>query len=115
MPQPNELVGAAEEAAVPPSSGGEARTWTFVTNHLAVLACIDGDAEMRVSDIARRTGITERATQGILHDLVESGYVDRRRVGRRNHYEVRRDLTLRRPLFESVRIGALLDLVANGN
>ena len=70
---------------------------------------------MRVSDIARRTGITERATQGILHDLVESGYVDRRRVGRRNHYEVRRDLTLRRPLFESVRIGALLDLVADGN
>jgi predicted ArsR family transcriptional regulator len=111
MPQPDELVAPAPDGTV--ESG---RPWTFVTNHLTVLACIDADAEMRVRDIARRTGITERATQGILHDLVESGYVDRRRVGRRNHYEVRRDLTLRRPLFESVRIGALLDLVShNGN
>ena len=56
-----------------------------------MLACVASDPEMRVSDIARAAGITERAAQGILHDLVASGYVERKRVGRRNHYDVQRE------------------------
>ena len=31
-------------------------------------------------------GITERAVQAIVNDLVEAGYVDRTSIGRRNHY-----------------------------
>jgi DNA-binding MarR family transcriptional regulator len=37
-------------------------------------------------DIAEHVGITERAAQPIVLDLVEAGYVQRKRVGRRNHY-----------------------------
>lgn len=113
MPQSDELAAAAAEAVAPsPDQGLEvARSWGFVTNHLSVLACVASDPEMRVADIARAAGITERATQGILADLVESGYVERRRIGRRNHYDVQRSKPLRRPLFKTIEVGALLDLV----
>ena len=113
MPHPDELAAAADEAAAPSPSPrtGDARAWAFLTNHLAVLACVAADPEMRIADIARTTGITERAAQSILHDLVESGYVDRKRVGRRNQYDVRREKMLRRPLFRTIAVGELLDLV----
>lgn len=113
MPHFDELAAAADEVAAPSAPSGTAgtRTWAFVTNHLAVLVCVAADPEMRVSDIARAAGITERAAQGILHDLVASGYVERKRVGRRNHYDVQRSKPLRRPLFKMVAVGDLLDLV----
>ena len=39
-------------------------------------------------------GITERAAHRIVNELVDAGYVSRRRSGRRNHYTVHRDLPL---------------------
>jgi hypothetical protein len=56
-------------------------------------------------------GITERATQGIVSDLVEAGYVSRTRVGRRNRYAVRDDLPLRHPLEHDQAVGNLLQVV----
>ncbi len=93
-------------------SGTQSVKWTFLTNHAHVLICVARDPGVRLRDVAERVGITERATQGIIGDLVEAGYVDRRRVGRRNHYSVRDDLPLRHPLERQHRIGALLDLLS---
>ncbi len=86
--------------------------WTFLTNHAHVLICVARDPGVRLRDVAERVGITERATQGIIGDLVAAGYVDRRRVGRRNHYSVREDLPLRHPLEWQHNIGDLLDLLS---
>ncbi len=86
--------------------------WTFLTNHAHVLLCIAGDPGVRLRDVAERVGITERATQGIVGDLVDAGYVSRTRVGRRNHYAVRDDLPLRHPIEQEHAIGHLLQLVA---
>lgn len=86
--------------------------WTFLTNHAHVLICVARDPGVRLRDVAERVGITERATQGIIGDLVAAGYVDRRRVGRRNHYSVREDLPLRHPLERQHQIGDLLDLLS---
>ena len=87
-------------------------TWTFLTNHGHVLVCIAGDPGIRGRDIAARVGITERATQAIIADLVAGGYVTRTRVGRRNHYEIHPDRPLRHPVEQPHRIGELLQLVA---
>ncbi len=83
-------------------------TWTFLTNHGHVLVCIAGDANIRGRDIAARVGITERAAQAIITDLVSEGYVKRTKVGRRNHYEVNPDAPLRHPLERDHTVGELL-------
>src|SRR5207247_1242308 len=73
------------------STSIEPRTWTFLTNHAQVLLCLSGDPEIRLRDVAERVGITERACQRIVADLVATGYVTASRVGRRNHYTVDRE------------------------
>jgi DNA-binding transcriptional ArsR family regulator len=82
--------------------------WTFLTNHGHVLVCIAEEPDVRGRDIAERVGITERAAQAIIADLVEEGYVTRTREGRRNRYEVHADAPLRHPLEEDHTIGELL-------
>jgi hypothetical protein len=72
--------------------------WTFFTNHAHALVCIARDPEIRVRDVAARVGITERAAQRIVADLVDAGYLERTRDGRRNHYRVRADRPLRHPV-----------------
>lgn len=88
-------------------------TWTFLTNHGHVLVCIASDPGIRGRDIAARVGITERATQAIIADLVAEGYVNRTRIGRRNVYEINSDRPLRHPVEQPHSIGELLRLVAN--
>ena len=90
----------------------EAGGWTFVTNHLAVLLVIAEDDGVRMSDIAERVGVTERAVQRIVADLVETGYLTRTRVGRRNRYEVNDELPLRHLQAQHKRVRELLVLLA---
>jgi DNA-binding IclR family transcriptional regulator len=85
--------------------------WRFVTNHTQVLPCIARDPGVRLRDIADVAGITERAAQRILSDLVDAGFVTRERVGRRNHYRINRDLEMRHPAQAGHDIGALIDLL----
>ena len=75
--------------------------WTFLTNHAHVLLCLAAAPGLRVRAIADRVGISERAVLRILHDLVEAGYVERERTGRRTRYEVRLD----RPMRHAVEAG----------
>ena len=89
------------------------KPWRFVTSHTQVLLCIARNPEIRIRDVADLTGITERAAQRIISDLVEAGYVQRERVGRRNHYVVRTDLKMRHPLQQTYEIGELLELLLN--
>ncbi len=82
--------------------------WTFFTNHGHVLVCLADDPTIRTRDIAVRVGITERAAQGIVADLVAAGFVTRTREGRRNRYEVHPDRPLRHPLEAEHTVGELL-------
>lgn len=91
----------------------EIRSWTFLTNHSHVLLCIAEDPDVRLRDVAQRVGITERATQRIVAELEEAGYLSHEKVGRRNHYEVHRSLPLRHPLEDHLEIGALLRVLTN--
>jgi DNA-binding MarR family transcriptional regulator len=86
--------------------------WDFLTNHAHVLTCVARDPGIRLRDIARDVGITERAAHRILSELIDGGYVLRRRQGRRNSYEIVRDLPLRHPLVEQREVGELLEVLA---
>jgi predicted ArsR family transcriptional regulator len=87
-------------------------SWTFLTNHAHVLVCLAADADMRMRDVARLVGITERAAQRILHDLVTAGYVSRTRVGRRNSYRLRLEQPMRHPLESGHAVRALIAALA---
>jgi predicted DNA-binding transcriptional regulator len=86
--------------------------WKFLTNYGLALLCIAGDPGVRLRDIADQLDITERAAHRIVSGLVDSGYVTRERVGRRNSYEVRSDLPIR-TLERDVQLGDLLQIVGN--
>ena len=87
-------------------------SWTFLSNHGHVLVCIAKDPGIRGRDIAELVGITERAAQAIVADLVVAGYVKRNRVGRRNHYEIDLDVPVRHPVEQPHSIGELLSALA---
>jgi DNA-binding IclR family transcriptional regulator len=87
------------------------KTWRFLSNHTQVLLCIQRDPDVRFRDIAEMVGITERAAQRIVADLIESGYVESKRIGRRNHYRVNTDVAMRHPAQEGHDVGELLRLL----
>ena len=93
------------------SSNDHAAPWTFLTNHTQVLLCITQDVDVTLRDVALKVGITERAAQRIVADLVAADIIDRRRVGRRNHYLINRRAAMRHAAQANLQIGPLLDLL----
>ena len=89
-----------------------AHGWTFLTNHAHVMVALALDPDMRVRDLADAVGITERAAQRIVGELVDAGYLRREKHGRRNRYHLDSSLPLRHPLEGHHSIGRLLDVLA---
>jgi predicted transcriptional regulator of viral defense system len=85
--------------------------WTFLTNHAHALVSIARDPGLRLRDVAERVGVTERAAQRIVSELVDAGYLERTREGRRNSYRVRPDRPLRHPLEDGHHIGEILEVL----
>jgi predicted ArsR family transcriptional regulator len=77
------------------------KTWTFVTNHTQVLLCLARNPDMRLRDVAADVGITERAAQRILAELVEAG----------NQYTINRSRAMRHAAQSGHDIGELLDML----
>ncbi len=82
--------------------------WKFLTNHALVLSFIANHPRITAIDLANEIGITERATRKIIADLLEAGFITKKRDGRRNFYGINTELTLRHPSHGEVEIGDLL-------
>ena len=93
------------------SSENDNKTWRFLSNHTQVLLCLHRDPNARFRDIGQSVGITERAAQRIVADLIESGYVESERAGRRKHYRINTDIAMRHPAQHGHEIGELLELM----
>lgn len=93
------------------SRADDRKSWRFLSNHTQVLLTLQRDPNARLRDIAEHVGITERAAQRIVADLIESGYVESERVGRRNHYRINSDVAMRHPAQDGHEIGQLLNLL----
>lgn len=87
------------------------RPFSFLTNHGLALLCIAEDPGVRMRDIAANVQITERAAQRIVADLVDAGYVDRERVGRRNRYTIQTGFPIELPAQRDVDINSLLNVL----
>ena len=86
-------------------------TWTFITNHGAVLALIAKHIEITAREIAVQLGITERSVHRIISELEGEGYIRKRRIGRSNRYAVNPDLPLRHQTQRDTGIGDLLQVL----
>jgi DNA-binding MarR family transcriptional regulator len=89
----------------------EHKSWTFLTNHAQVLLCIAQNSDIRIRDIAQTVGITERAAQRIVLDLVQANFLERRRNGRRNHYAINPNAEMRHAAQQGHAVGELLNLL----
>ena len=88
--------------------------WTFFTNHAHVLLCITRDPGIRIRDLAVQVGVTERAAQRLVAELVAAGYLECTRDGRRNSYQVHTELPLRHPVERPHRVGEVLAVLLGG-
>ncbi len=104
---------AKKESLTPEILNGQSANdvWTFLTNHSHVLLCLYHNPDMRLRDVARLVGITERMVQKIVADLATAGYLDITKEGRCNHYRVNADLKLRHPLEMHHTVGELLEIL----
>jgi DNA-binding IclR family transcriptional regulator len=91
------------------SMADDGKSWTFLTNHAQLLLCLADNPEIRLRDVADHVGITERAAQRILADLVEAGYVRTERIGRRNRYTIDTRHAMRHSAQLGYDVGALLE------
>jgi len=85
--------------------------WTLLTNHAHVLVCLSRDPTQRMRDIALLVGITERAVQRIVQELISTGFLTVKKEGRNNHYNVIDRQPLRHPLEAHRTVRDLLGLV----
>lgn len=104
----NSALGASIEGTAAARGG----SWTFLSNHAHVLLCLAADPHQTLPQIAARVGITSRAVQLIMSDLICGGYITRTKVGRRNHYRINPDGHLRHPLEAHHRVADLISALA---
>lgn len=87
--------------------------WSFLTNHARVLLVIAGNPDIRLREIAATVGISERRAHGLVTDLAASGYLTKKRDGRRNTYEIQSERPLEDDLTQPRPIGEILDLLSD--
>ena len=87
--------------------------WTFITNHAVVLTLLDREENLTSREIAIALGITERTVIRIIHDLEETGYITKRKVGRQNHYTLNKGLPLRRADQREINVHELIQLLSH--
>lgn len=88
--------------------------WTLLSNHGHVMVFLARNPEARLRDLAAEVGITERAAQRIVNELVEDGYLLKERVGRRNHYRLNRRAPMRHPIERDHSVGEFLASLGGG-
>jgi len=94
-----------EEIKTAPSS------WTFLTNHAHVLLSLANNPYVRMRDIAREVGITERSVHHIIVKLEADGYLEHIRDGRRNVYKVFTSKNLRHSIESHRKVNDLIQLI----
>jgi sugar-specific transcriptional regulator TrmB len=85
--------------------------WTFITNHGAVFVLIAMHRKITAREIAIQLEITERSVRNIIKDLVTEGYVEKRREGRSNVYDIVPDKPVRTKLPRDIAVEDLLKIL----
>jgi len=98
---------------MPTNTSNENKTsWTFLTNHFHVLVVLARDSESRVRDISDEVGITQRAVQRIIAELITEKILSVEKMGRRNSYQINHSTSLKHSLESKHTVGELLKLLS---
>jgi DNA-binding IclR family transcriptional regulator len=86
-------------------------SWSFLSNHGAVLVLVATQPQVTATEIGSQLGITERPVRRIIAELEAAGYVRRTREARSNRYEVNPVLSLPGPVLRDLAVGDLIDIL----
>lgn len=86
-----------ESRRKPTCKNGLMAEWTFLTHHAHLLMQVAANPDATVKELADVVGLTTRSAVKILNDLEATGYLERERRGRRNHYVLHHGQPLRHP------------------
>jgi len=87
------------------------RRWTIITNYGLVLAYIAKHPESTVREIAPAITLTEWTVFKIIAELELEGYIERKKVGRKNIYSIDPSRSLRHETVRHVLVGDFLKLL----
>ena len=83
--------------------------WSLLSTHGLVLLSVADKPEVTTREIADNLGMAERSVQRAVSDLDSTGYIRRKKVGRRNRYDVNHKKPLRSPIKQDKRVADLLN------
>lgn len=87
--------------------------WTFLTHHAHVLLEVAKNPDATIEQVAAAVGVSTRSAVTILNDLEATGYLERERRGRRNHYVLHPDRPLRHPSNAAHTVGELIEALSD--
>lgn len=82
--------------------------WSLLSTHGLVLLSVADKPETTTREMADNLGMTERSVQRAVSDLDSAGYIKRKKVGRRNRYDVNGEKPLRSPIKQDKSVDNLL-------
>lgn len=94
------------------TSPSHSSKWTFLTNHFHIIVSLSRQPYSRIRDLSDEVGITQRAVQRILAELVADKVLKITKEGRRNFYTINRKKRLKHSLESKHSIGELLDILS---
>ena len=84
------------------------RKWNFLSNYGLVLTHLFQNSRATLREIARGTDLTERAVYQIVRELEEGGFIEKKRVGRRNTYTVDQSALFSFPVYQGLNIAQMV-------
>ena len=104
---------AATDNELERAVSGHETDWTYFSNYVHVLVCLAENPRMRLVEIARRVGVTERTAFRIITNLEEAGVLSIVKDGRRNTYLIDLSRHLRHPLESHCTVGEMLRVITS--
>src|SRR3990172_4343581 len=84
------------------------KKWNFLSNYGLVLTHLFQNPRATLREIARGTDLTERAVYQIVRDLEEFGFIQKKRVGRRNIYNVDEAALFSYPVYQNLNVAQMI-------
>lgn len=84
------------------------KKWNFLSNYGLVLTHLFQNPRATLREIARGTDLTERAVYQIVRELDHSGFIEKKRMGRRNTYTVDRNALFSFPVYRELNIAQMV-------
>jgi DNA-binding Lrp family transcriptional regulator len=84
------------------------KKWNFLSNYGLVLTHLFQNPRATLREIARGTDLTERAVYQIVRELEVHGFIEKKRMGRRNTYTVNRNALFSFPVYRELNIAQMV-------